>query len=313
MNATLVTIHTLSVGQGLALLGCLLAPTLLTLIILKGGKTASLGRGEAPDWSIPAIDAQANGASLFHSWNPVVKIGVLLPYCFLVASLRGLPCAVLALLVSFAAVGLCGLPWHRSLRRLASMTGFLLMFLLVLPFSSPVRPGDTVLLFPLLEAWPFRLQGLILALTLICKATAIVLLMEPMLATAPLAATMRSFTRLGLPAALTQMLLLCHRYLFVFHEEAKRMLRSMRVRGFIARTDLATMRTMGNCLGMLFIRSFERTERIHEAMLSRGYRGHFQSGPTAGITKPDVAKGIVCGMIGLSLLVLDRLIPVGWP
>jgi cobalt/nickel transport system permease protein len=32
-------------------------------------------------------------------------------------------------------------------------------------------------------------------------------------------------------------------------------------------------RTIGNMVGMLFIRSYERAERIYAAMLSRGYNG----------------------------------------
>jgi cobalt/nickel transport system permease protein len=313
MNPAAVNTITLSAWQGLVLLGCLLLPVLFALLVLRRGKGDRPEQGGEPDWSIPVIDVSAKGGSVFHSWNPVVKVGVLLPYCFLITSLRSLVWAVLALAVSLVAVGLTGLPWRRPLRRLAAMTGFLVMFLVVLPFTSPAKPGETVLLFPLLDAWPFRLQGLLIALTVTCKAAAIALLMEPMLATAPLATTLHSFTTLGLPSALTQMLLLCHRYLFVFQEEAKRMLRSMRVRGFVARTDLATLRTMGNCLGMLFIRSFERTERIHEAMLSRGYRGVFPAGPVAGFTGSDVVKGVVWGLVGVFLLVLDRLIPAVWP
>ena len=63
-----------------------------------------------------------------------------------------------------------------------------------------------------------------------------------MFATSELSRTLQGFTNLGLPGTLIQMILLCHRYLFVFQQEAARMQRAMRVRGFVPRTNLATLR-----------------------------------------------------------------------
>lgn len=90
------------------------------------------------------------------------------------------------------------------------------------------------------------------------------------------------------------------------------MQRAMRVRGFIPGTNLATLRTTGNSLGMLFIHAFERTERVYEAMLSRGYQGAFPSISRQNMTVRDLAKGSVSIMIGLLLLIFDRLCPTPW-
>jgi cobalt/nickel transport system permease protein len=313
MSSASNTVIVLTAGQSYSILACLLMPLLLALGVVFMKKTARTNRGIEPDWSIPAIDAQAQGASLFHTWAPAVKIGTLLLCCFLIASLRSLLWSGVALAVALLAVHLTQIPWQRSLRRLAAMSGFLLMFLVILPFTSPLHPDDTVLLFPLLHSWPFRWKGFLLALTVILKATSVALLMEPMLATSSLSRTLQGFSALGLPPVLTQMVLLCHRYLFVFQQEITRMQRSVRVRGFVPGTNLATMRTMGNCFGMLFIRSFERTERVHEAMLCRGYQGALPTGLLEKITPWDLVKGAVCSMIGCLLLTLDRIFPVLWP
>lgn len=306
------TVIVLTYGQGFGLLACLFLFLLLAFFFLLPGKTSQPNQRNEPDWSIPAIDAQAQGSSLFHTWTPAIKIGVLLPCCFLIVSLRTLLWSGAALAIALVAMHLTRMGWHGARRRLAAMSGFLFMFLIILPLSSPVRPGDTVLLFPFLESWPFRWEGFLLALTVALKAASVALLMEPMLATSPLTRTLQGFAALGLPPALTQMILLCHRYLFVFQQEIARMQRSMRVRGFTPGTNLATLRTMGNGFGMLFIRSFERTERVHEAMLSRGYRGTFPAGFREKITSRDLVKGAVWSMIGLLLLVFDRTFPVLW-
>lgn len=295
--------------ESIGLLAAMLLVLLLVLGVLRHRQIRQPSGAGEPDWSIPTLDAFATGSSLFHSWNPAVKIGTLCLCCFLIVSLHTLFWSTAAAVVCLGAVALSRVPWRRSARRLAAMGGFLLMLVIILPLTGQVRADETVILVAGFENWPFRSQGLLLALTIACKAASVALLMEPMLATAPFSRTLQGFAGLGLPRPLIQMVLLCHRYLFVFQEEIQSMQRSMRVRGFSPRTDLATMRAMGNCFGMLFIRSFERTERIYEAMLSRGFQGLLPFGETPARTKSDLVKGLICVMIGLTLLLLDRTMP----
>jgi cobalt/nickel transport system permease protein len=60
--------------------------------------------------------------------------------------------------------------------------------------------------------------------------------------------------------------------MFVLADQAMRMQMARDSRNFGAnRRNI--FKTMGNMIGMLFIRSYERAERIYAAMLSRGYNG----------------------------------------
>lgn len=311
MTPTQAQTITLSPGQGAVLLLCLLLPSLLLL----ASRWRRKKKGQAaysPDWSIPTVDAQARGTTLFHTWTPAVKIGSLFVVSFLIVALHALFWSAVSLGVALLAVHLARISWQRSLRRLAAMSGLCVLFFVLLPLTSPPRPGDTLLIVPLLEELPLRLAGAVLALTITCKAAAVALLMEPMFATAELARTLQGFASMGLPPSLTQMILLCHRYLFVFQQEITRMQRAMRVRGFVPSTNLATLRTTGNGLGMLFIRSFERTERVYEAMLSRGYQGAFPATSREKITAGDLAKAVISILIGGLLLLFDRMYPALW-
>ncbi|HHO47757.1 MAG TPA: cobalt ECF transporter T component CbiQ [Desulfobacteraceae bacterium] len=278
---------------------------LFALLLRK--KKQSRKKGQS-DWSIPHLDRHADLDSFFHNWNPAVKVASLFLYCFLVVSLKTLVCSAAALMISILAVYFSKLPWRRSLQRLAAMSGFLIMFLLVLPFTSKEQPGEILLIFPLFPGFPFHLNGFLLALTIVVKACAIALLMEPMLGTSTFSATLQGFSRIGIPSPIIQMILLSHRYLFVFQQELVRMLRSMRVRGFTARTDILTMKTMGNFFGMLFINSYDRTQKVYEAMLCRGYRGDFPTFHTQEVNGKDLAKGGMWIMIGFILL-LTELMP----
>ncbi len=289
---------------------------LLALAALTGAAALQLRRrrrqnGQAdaqePDWSAPVLDEAADRDSPFHRWDARLKIASLFIYCFLVVSLQTLTWAAAALAISIAAVMASRIPWSRPLRRLAAMSGFLTMFLIVVPLTAPAVPGETLIVLDPFSSLILHGEGLRLATLVVVKACAIALLMEPLLATAPLAVTLQALAALRLPNAICQMILLAHRYIHVLGHEARRMHRSMRLRGFAPRTDLATLRAYGNFLGMLFVRSFDRTQRVFEAMQSRGYRGAFPTWTTFAATPADWAKGAFWIIMGIILLTMDRL------
>ncbi len=77
-------------------------------------------------------------------------------------------------------------------------------------------------------------------------------------------------SRLGLPQVLTTQLLLLHRYALVLAGEAARMslARELRANGRPLRLAI-----YGPLLGHLLLRALQRAQRVHQAMLSRGFDG----------------------------------------
>jgi cobalt/nickel transport system permease protein len=89
-----------------------------------------------------------------------------------------------------------------------------------------------------------------------------------------------AFEHLRVPSILTTIIAFLYRYLFVLTDEVLRLLRARESRsaaftgkrsggGVLWRAKIA-----GNMAGQLFLRSYERSDRIYNAMLSRGYSGH---------------------------------------
>ena len=85
---------------------------------------------------------------------------------------------------------------------------------------------------------------------------------------------------LRVPAILTTIIAFLYRYLFVLTDEVFRLLRAREARsaavpgtrsggGVLWRAKIA-----GNMAGQLFLRSYERSDRIYNAMVARGYSGH---------------------------------------
>ena len=262
---------------------------------------------EEPDWSVPPL-ADGTGSSLFHHWDVRCKIASVLVYSLIITALNHLHTALAAVVVSLATLILSQPNLARVLTRLLAVTGFLGMLLLIMPFTAPVRAGDTVIVFGGLVWSGFNLRGLYVAATIAAKAVAVVLLMEPLLATAPLTTTLHGVCRLGAPRMFAQMVLLSYRYLHVFRHEAQRMATGMQVRGFRKRTDMATLHAVADFLGMLLVRSFERTERVLEAMRARGYRGEFPEPAPLRLGLGDLVLGTVWVTLGAALLFLDRTV-----
>ena len=84
----------------------------------------------------------------------------------------------------------------------------------------------------------------------------------------------RGLRQMKVPAVFTTQLLFVFRYIFVIAEEAMRMLRARALRNPQRRRE--TLGHWSSLVGTLLLRSFERAERLHQALLSRGFTGEFR-------------------------------------
>jgi cobalt/nickel transport system permease protein len=114
--------------------------------------------------------------------------------------------------------------------------------------------------------------GLVAAAGLLMKGTLGVLAALTLAATTEPDDVLRGLQRLRVPDPLVQIMGFMIRYLDVVTGEMGRMLTAMRSRGCDPRSP-RHWPSLARSLGALFIRSYERGERVHLAMLSRGYTG----------------------------------------
>ena len=120
-------------------------------------------------------------------------------------------------------------------------------------------------------------EGVRLSLLISLRAISAALLVFPMLGTTRFYLTLKALQKIKIPAQLIQLLIFTYRYIFLFLDEERRIFRAASSRGWVRKTNLFTLRTIGNLVGMLLVQSFERTERIRDAMVSRGYSGRLKT------------------------------------
>jgi cobalt/nickel transport system permease protein len=107
----------------------------------------------------------------------------------------------------------------------------------------------------------------IVAKALLCAGASVVLS-----ATTPIPDIVRGLGRLRLPAVMVSIITFMFRYLDVIADELQGMRRSMIARCHDPRWLWQT-RPIASSAGALFVRSYERGERVHLAMLARGFTG----------------------------------------
>jgi cobalt/nickel transport system permease protein len=155
-------------------------------------------------------------------------------------------------------------PARTVLRRIAVETPFV-AFALLLPFVARGERVDVL-------GVPVSQPGLLGAGNVLAKATLGVVASILLVATTEQRALLVGLERLRLPSRLLQIAGFMLRYADVIAAEMRRMRIARDSRCFTARS-VRGWRTLGQAAGALFVRCYERGERVHLAMLARGYTG----------------------------------------
>jgi cobalt/nickel transport system permease protein len=208
----------------------------------------------------------------FHGHSPVhrapahLKILALLGFVLVVVATprEWFPVYAGYLAVIAVVVAVSRVPPTYILKRMVVELPFVL-FAVLLPF---VAHGPQTEVLGLTVSEP----GLLAAWGLLVKGTLGVLASLTLAATTEPEQLLRGLERLRLPHLLVQIMGFMVRYLDVVTTEMQRMKVARESRGFTARNP-RHWPVLARSMGALFIRSYERGERVHLAMLSRGYTG----------------------------------------
>ena len=245
------------------------------------------------------IDRFSHYESALQRWDPRIKIASLGVFVFCVALLDSIPLAFTGLGLAITLLLLARLPMHFVMHGLEFVVIFLIPFFLVLPLTYPGEPAFHIF------GLPFAWEGLRIATMIVVKAIAVVISTYAIFGTTRFDVSMIALQRLRCPSMLVQMFLFTYRFIFVFIDEMKRMDTAMKARGFIKHFDMKTMTTVGNFIGTLLVRSFERTERVYKAMLSKGYTGEFHTLREFKSTTRDWVKAVLILGVAVGLTFVD--------
>jgi cobalt/nickel transport system permease protein len=181
-------------------------------------------------------------------------------------------------------------------KRLLAVNGFILFLWLVLPLTMPGEAAAR------LGPIAVSAEGVRTAALITVKCNAIVLTLVALIATSTVPDLGHALMRLGVPAKLCFLLLFSYRHLDVIASEYSRLSRAARARCFTPGTNLHTYRSVANLMGMVLVRSLDRSRRVYQAMLLRGFDGRFHSLSTqrGGLGGIVLAAGLLIIAAGLA-------------
>ncbi|WP_392542075.1 cobalt ECF transporter T component CbiQ [Oryzobacter telluris] len=239
-----------------------------------------------------------DGDTALHRLPPHAKLVGLVAFVLLVVSVPpGAYRALLGLLVVALAVLLgTRVPPRHLLPRLAVETPFA-VFAVVLPF---------VAVGPRVDLGPFRVSeaGLAAAVALLLKGTCGVVAAVTFAVTTRPRDLVHALQHLRVPDPLVLIVSFMVRYVDVVGDQMRRMKVARASRGFTPRSVRAWP-ALAASTGALFIRSYERGERVHLAMVSRGWSGRLpvthplSAGPAQWALA--LAPALVAGVVSVAV------------
>ncbi|HEY9642231.1 MAG TPA: cobalt ECF transporter T component CbiQ [Coleofasciculaceae cyanobacterium] len=115
-------------------------------------------------------------------------------------------------------------------------------------------------------------EGLMILGSVTAKALLCLLMLNLLVLTTSIPALLHALKALRMPSLLIAIIASMYRYIAVILEEVNTMRRAAASRNLMS-TPRGQRLVVGNMIGSLFIRTYERGDRIHQAMLARGYTG----------------------------------------
>jgi cobalt/nickel transport system permease protein len=253
------------------------------------------------------LDPYRPRSSLVHRLDPRVKLALTLAFIFTTAltPTGAWPVYVLLFSLVLSVVLLSELGVGYVLKRASLALPFMLA---ALPVLVTIR-GAPVLTAPI-GRWTLTVtqEGAERFASIVVKSWLSVQVAIVLASSTPFPELLVAMRAVGIPRLLVAIVGLAWRYLFVMADEALRLMRARAARsGHPAQPGMWSggsvawrARVTGGMAGSLFLRSFERADRIYAAMLSRGYDGEVRVLPLAPITS---GQRIVLAL-GLGTLVL---------
>lgn len=224
----------------------------------------------------------AQGNSFLHRVDPRIKIIGAICYITTIALINSYISLICACLFSLALLIVARLPLLAVIKRILLVNGFTLFLWITLPLTYG---GDHSYHF-----WSLTLsqEGIDLAARITLKTNTIILAIIALLTTSTIAHLGSALDRMRFPKKICFLLLYSYRYIFVIHQEYLRLLRAAKMRSFTPKTNLHTYKTYAYLFGMTLVKSYNRAQRVHQAMLLRGFNGRLVSLYRYDIGKTDI-------------------------
>ncbi|WP_216828694.1 cobalt ECF transporter T component CbiQ [Alkalihalobacterium elongatum] len=222
-------------------------------------------------------------------WESRAKLISAIIYIFGVISLHTVSFALIAYSFSIFASLVMGISFLTLLKRYLLIAPFVLLMTIPLVFGGGI---------------PLDPDRIAFALLIILKAVTSMTVLTIILETQSVDQFMNSLAHLKVPSIMITVLLLSYRYVFLFLDDIQKMQLALKTRFFNGGISINNLKVYGQLTGALLLKSLDRSEKVFQAMVSRGFNGNLCFGQAHEITRSDLIK------TGLSFFIIMLIVAV---
>ena len=215
------------------------------------------------------IEQFAKGSSCLHRFDPRLKIIIAALFSIIIAIANQYNVVLIGLMFALFLIAISRLNLLSVLYRLLIINGFILILWFFLPFSMPGK-----LLFKIGPLIATK-EGINYALIISLKSNVIIMVNIALLSTSSVFTLVHALSHLYVPKKLIHLFFFSFRYIHVIYLEYTKLKNAMKIRCFKPGTNLHTYKTYAYLIGMLLIKSYDRSKSIYNAMLCRGFKGDY--------------------------------------
>ncbi len=219
------------------------------------------------------LDQYSDLDSLIHRLDPRTKLVTTFLFITAVALTPpdGWPSYALYLAILAIWLLLSRVPVIYVLKRSLIVIPFVVLIAIFIPFfhEGEVAGSYNIWLWQVSVTY----SGLEILRNILIRALLSILSLILLTSTTGMPDLLRGLEQLHMPKVMVMLLSFMYRYIFVLVDEVMRMKQARDSRNFGGRRWWQ-IRTIGNMIGTLFIRAYERGERVYAAMVARGFDGH---------------------------------------
>ena len=252
------------------------------------------------------LDEYSHISSFIHNLEPRVKILAFFTIILFTAFVYGnnfIALAMVGLLV-LVLITLSKIPLVFFFKKTVSLLPFILMVALSLPFIKPYSPGTAKLSLGLIKL-PIAYNNIMLFFYITAKACLSIMTMTLLMESMDFSKLLKALEKLKAPLVFIMIISFMYRYIFVLEDELMKM-RLAKDSRTIGGSKWFHIRAQANMLGVLFIRAYERAEKVYLAMCSRGFDGRIRTVYDFKLRPKDILFFIAIIGILLALKILLR-------
>lgn len=258
---------------------------------------------ESAFFDLSYLETLASRSTIIHKIDPRIKVLTAAIFVICVVSFDKyiisamLPFALFLVII----MGIGTIPARFILKKLIFVSPFAIMVGIFNPLFDQQ---------PLLHIGSIAVSGgWVSFFSILLRFSLTVSAMLILIATTGFNAVCMAMVKLGMPKIFAVQLLMLYRYIFVLVDEGLRMYQARTLRSF--KNSTMGMKSYTHMAGQLLLRTLDRAQRIHLAMLCRGFDGTIRIRQTLHITRQDCVFLFGCAVMLLLMRCYNLPILVG--